>query len=96
MDIEFEPALNSLELKPWLAFKWICKNFLGNNKSHAYNDGVEKLIGAYNNIDCRMSLRMLYLHFHLISLLLKCAFCNLCQLGPKVSCMGSSNNSNQS
>lgn len=65
MDIEFERALSPLELKAWLAFKWICANFLGNNRSHAYKDGVEKLLDAYKEMDCRMSLKMHFLHSHL-------------------------------
>ncbi len=52
-------------MKAWLSFKWICANFLENNKSHAYKDGVENLLDAYKEMECRMSLKMNFLHSHL-------------------------------
>ena len=65
MDIQFEQALSPLELNAWLAFKWICTNFLGNTKCPIYKDGIEKLLEAYKEMDCRMSLKMHFLHSHI-------------------------------
>ena len=57
-DPEFEKTLNTLELRAWHAFKWICSNFLGNVKS-------KELLAAYKEMGCRMSLKMHFLHSHL-------------------------------
>ena len=46
-DPEFEKALNTLELRAWHAFKWICSNFLGNFKSNSFQEGVAELLTAY-------------------------------------------------
>ena len=64
-DKEFEKSLDVLELDAWNAFKWICENFLGNHKSPAYADGVQRLLDAYHKLGCRMSLKIHFLHSHL-------------------------------
>ena len=64
-DLEFEKTINTLELRAWHAFKWICSNFLGNVKSNLYHEGVAELLAAYKEMGCRMSLKMLFLHSHL-------------------------------
>ena len=55
----------SAGIKDWLAFKWICANFLGNNMLHACRDGGEKLLDDYKEMACRMSLKIHFLHCHL-------------------------------
>ena len=62
---EFEKTLNTLELRAWHAFRWICSNFLGNVKSNSYQEGVAELLAAYKEMGCRMSLKMHFLHSHL-------------------------------
>ena len=64
-DPEFEKTLNTLELRAWHAFKWICSNFLGNVKSNSYQEGVAELLAAYKEMGCRMSIKMHFLHSHL-------------------------------
>ena len=64
-DPEFEKTLNTLELRAWHGFKWICSNFLGNFKSNSYREGVAELLAAYKEMGCRMSLKMHFLHSHL-------------------------------
>ena len=64
-DPNFEDTLNLVELKAWLAFKWICENFLGNKKSPTYKEGVKNLIDAYKEMNCRMSLKIHFLQSHL-------------------------------
>jgi hypothetical protein len=64
-DEEFEKSLDVLELDAWNAFKWICENFLGNHKSPAYADGVQRLLDTYHKLGCRMSLKIHFLHSHL-------------------------------
>jgi hypothetical protein len=64
-DATFAESLNALELEAWMAFKWLCDNFLGNNKSPQYRQGVERLLDAYHKLGCRMSLKIHFLHAHL-------------------------------
>lgn len=64
-DHHFETTLTDLELKAWKAFTWLCQNFLGNFRSSGFKDGVEKLLRAYNDLGCRMSLKVHFLHSHL-------------------------------
>ena len=64
-DPEFEKTLNTLELRAWHAFKWICSNFLGNVKSNLYQEGVAELLAPYKEMGCRMSLKMHFLPSHL-------------------------------
>ena len=63
-DPECEKTLNTLELRAWHAFKWICSNFFGNVKSNSYQEGVAELLAAYKEMGCRMSLKMHFLHSH--------------------------------
>ena len=62
-DPEFEKTLNTLELRAWHAFKWICSNFLGNFKSNSYREGVAELLAACKEMGCRMSLKMHFSSF---------------------------------
>lgn len=64
-DATFAESLNALELEAWMAFKWLCDNFFGNNKSPQYRQGVERLLDAYHKLGCRMSLKIHFLHAHL-------------------------------
>jgi hypothetical protein len=65
LDEEFIKCLDENELEAWNAFKWICENFLGNNKSPDFVSGVQKLLDAYHNLGCLMSLKLHFLHSHL-------------------------------
>lgn len=64
-DADFDKSLNAAELRAWLSFKWLCENFLGNHKSPAYRDGVQNLLSAYKEMECRMSLKIHFLDSHL-------------------------------
>ena len=63
-DPGFEKILNTLELRAWHAFKWICSYFLGNFKSNSYREGVAELLAAYKEMGCRLSLKLHFLHSH--------------------------------
>lgn len=63
-DEGFKQSLSGAELEAWEAFKWSCENFLGNHKSPTYREGVQRLIDSYQNLGCRMSLKMHFLHSH--------------------------------
>ena len=64
-DETFEQHLNSLELCAWKAFKQVVNNFLGNKKSQNYAAIVQKMLQAYQDLGCRMSLKIHFLHSHL-------------------------------
>ena len=42
-DLGFEKVLTPLELNAWLAFKWLCANFIENNKAPEYEEGAYNL-----------------------------------------------------
>jgi hypothetical protein len=65
LDEGFQQSLSDLECEAWEAFKWICENFLGNQKSPMYKEGVKKLLASYQAMGCRMSLKLHFLHSHL-------------------------------
>ena len=58
-------SLNTLELRGWHAFKWLCLNFLGNFKSTSIQDGVAELLTSYKEMGYRISLKMHFFHSHL-------------------------------
>ncbi|KAI6658163.1 Receptor-type tyrosine-protein phosphatase epsilon-like [Oopsacas minuta] len=64
-DEEFDNILSAKEFTAWKSFKWICENSLGNMKSTEYIEGVKNLIQSYENMGCRMSLKLHFLHSHL-------------------------------
>ena len=64
-DSEFEKALNTLELHACHAFQWMCSNFLKNFRSPSYQEGVAELLALYKELECRMFLKMHFLHLHL-------------------------------
>ena len=64
-DPKFEKTINTLELKAWHAYEWICSNFLENFKSNSYREGVAEFLAAYKEMGRRMSLTMHFLHSHL-------------------------------
>src|SRR6218665_3465142 len=49
----------------WKAFKDIVENCLGNNRATNYMILVDKLLAAYKNMRCNMSLKIHFLHSHL-------------------------------
>ena len=48
------------------SFLWVCENFLAKNKSPLFKDGVKKLIDAFNELGCGMSLKLHFLSCHII------------------------------
>ena len=66
-DDKFDQHLNSLELRAWKSFKQVVHNFLGCKKSDNYADIVQEMLIAYQNLGCRMSLKIHFLHSHLDS-----------------------------
>ena len=64
-DTDFEEILNLKELRAWEAFKSVCSGFLGNTLVPDYQACIEKLLKSYEDIGCRMSLKIHFLHSHL-------------------------------
>ena len=61
----FEELLNLKELRAWEAFKSDCSGFLGNTRVPDYQTCIEKLLKSYEDMGCRMSLKIHFLHSHL-------------------------------
>ena len=64
-DTDFEELLNLKELRAWEAFKSVCSDFLGNTRVPDYQACIEKLLKSYEDMGCRMSLKINFLHSHL-------------------------------
>ena len=64
-DTDFEEFLNLNELRAWEAFKSVCSGFLGNTRVPDYQAYIEKLLKSYEDMGCRMSLKIHFLHSHL-------------------------------
>ena len=64
-DTDFEELLNLKELRAWEAFKSVCSGFLGNTHVPDYQACIEKLLKSYEDMGCRMSLKIHFLHSHL-------------------------------
>ena len=63
-DTDFEELLNLKEQRAWEAFKSVCSGFLGNKCVPDYQACIEKLLMSYEDMGCRMSLKIHVLHSH--------------------------------
>ena len=61
-DTDFEELLNLKELRAWQPFKSVCCGFLGNTRLPYYQACIEKLLKFYEDMVCRMSLKIHFLH----------------------------------
>ena len=64
-DTDFERLLSLEELRAWDAFKSVCSGFLSNTRVPDYQACIEKLLKSYEDMGCRMSLKIYFLHSHL-------------------------------
>ena len=64
-DTDFEELLNLKELRAWEAFKSVCSGFLGNTRVPDYQACIEKVPKSYEDMGCRMSLKIHFLHSYL-------------------------------
>ena len=62
---ELEEQMSDLERNAWQAFRMIVEGFLGNHRRDDYAMVVLNLIENYENLGCRMSLKLHFLHSHL-------------------------------
>lgn len=54
----FEERLNSLEIPPWICFKSMVKDYLGNNKTENYKDLIGELSTTYRTLGYNISLKI--------------------------------------
>ena len=64
-DSDFEELLYLKELRAWEAFESVCIGFLGNTHVPDYQACIEKLLKSYEDMGCRMSLKIHFLLSHL-------------------------------
>lgn len=64
-DSNFEATMLAEEKEAWQSFKIVCTGFLGNHKDQNYEILVNKMLKAYENLNCNMSLKLHFLHSHL-------------------------------
>jgi hypothetical protein len=64
-DANFAPTLKPKELAAWNSFKLVVENFLGNHKADNYGNLVKNMLKRFQQMKCRMSLKMHFLHSHL-------------------------------
>ena len=64
-DTDFEDLYNLKELRAWEAFKSVYSGLLGNTLVPDYQACIENLLKSYEDMGCRMSLKIHFLHSHL-------------------------------
>ena len=62
---ELEVQMSDLERNAWQAFRMIEEGFLGKHRRDDYAMLVSNLIESYKKLDCRMLLKLHFLHSHL-------------------------------
>ena len=62
---ELKKQMSDWERNAWQAFRLIVEGFLGNHRRDDYAIVMSNLIKSYENLGCRMSLRLHFLHSHL-------------------------------
>ncbi|CAK8696271.1 unnamed protein product [Clavelina lepadiformis] len=60
-----EEKMNETKIEAWHAFRGVVDGFLGNKRDRNYKELVEKLIKSYQNMGCRMSVKLHFLCSHL-------------------------------
>ena len=64
-DQEFVQKMNAKEKTAWLAYEDVIKNFLGNKKAQNYEILVSKMLFAFRDLGCKMSIKVHFLFSHL-------------------------------
>ena len=50
--------MNAREKAAWLAYEDVIKNFLGNKKAQNYEILVSKVLFAFRDLECKMSIKV--------------------------------------
>lgn len=64
-DVSFLDTMTDDETAAWSAFRGVVKNFLGNHKAENYTELVSNMLLAFQQLGCRMSIKVHYLYSHL-------------------------------
>ena len=64
-DEKFDQHMNSLELCAWKLFKQAVHNFLGSKRIENYADIVQEALIERQKLECRVPLKIHFLHSHL-------------------------------
>ena len=64
-DQYFVTTMTVVEARAWKAFSKVVHNFPGNKRTENYKDLVEELLLSLQDLGCRMSIKVHYLHSHL-------------------------------
>ena len=64
-DTNFETTMTKVEKLAWISFKNVVHNFLGNYKNPDFAPIAQDMLGNYNKLGCRMSVKLHFLHSHL-------------------------------
>ena len=60
-----EAKMNETKKEAWQAFRGVVNGFLGYKRNQNYEELVKKLIKSYQNMGCRMSVKLHFLCSHL-------------------------------
>ena len=60
-----EAKMNEIEKEAWQAFRGVVNGFLENKRNQNYKEWVKKLIKSYQNMGCRMSIKLHFLRSRL-------------------------------
>jgi len=64
-DPNFDSTMLSNENEAWTSFKKVCTGFLGNHKDKNYEILVQRMLSAFEKLNCNRSLKIHFLHSHL-------------------------------
>ena len=64
-DQAFVHTMNDKEKEAWLSFVNVIKNFLGNKKASNHEDVVGNMLSAFNDLECKISIKEHFLFSHL-------------------------------
>ena len=62
---EFLETLSAVEKDAWICFAAVVQGFLGNNKEDISAELVANLVNSYDNMGCKMSMKVHMLDTHL-------------------------------
>lgn len=64
-DDQFVTKMSTVERRSWEAFRNVVHNFIGNRRSSDYETLVNEMMCSFQELGCRMSVKMHFLHSHL-------------------------------
>lgn len=64
-DDNFINTMGEIQKAAWLSFKSVAENFLGNYKSHDYENIVADMVENYQCLGCLRNVKLHFLHSHL-------------------------------